>query len=479
MQVAIRWASRRHHRRASAIAGRAAAAVAALTGSLLGIDGVVVSDGTPEMQSARSAAATCTSVRRAIRLVVKSRRRLVREAICGCLTGQPEFSVVGQATSVDTLAELCTLRRPDVALVDAVELTVSKMDVLRQVRSSAPGTELVVTYAEVSPQALEIAMANGITQLVPCSRGLDAVLRRVRACARPAGRQRPDGLALTDYDVEVASLLSAGRSVRDMAEVLKISPRTVENHKRRLYAKLGVGSSSHAVSRAVGLGMIGQSPTERVPQEGASPLVVVHGREHANVDVVMQALIAARFPVVRTRSVIQPGRDHWASWQRGPIVSVLVDPTYDDWLAPATLGAHPIVVLSTEPDLPTFIDLLLRGARGMVRGEDVGTDLASVLSGVVRGYLVVDAAQLDNLAGWMAVRLAAGSSAVPTLTHREQDILGLLASGHTIRQTAQALGVTAKTVENAQGHLFRKLGARNRAEALALAYRLGMLDLDS
>lgn len=415
-----------------------------------------------------------------IRLVVKSRRRLVREAICGCLAGRAEFSVVGQTGSIDALAKLCTLSRPDVVLVDAVELTVPKVEALRRVRSAAPGIEVVVTYAEVSAQALVVAAAVGITQLMPCSRGLDAVLRTVRECARPAGRRQPDGLALTGHDVRVVSLLSSGRGVRDMADVLQVSPRTVENQKRRLYAKLGVSSASHAVSRAVSLGLIGQTPAEQTHlQEGRSPLVVVHGPDRSGVDAVMRALIAARLPVVRTRTVGEPSRDHWARWQRASVVAVLVDPTYDEWLAPASLGARPIVVLSAEPDLPTLVDMLLRGVRALVRAEDVATDLASVLSVVVRGYLAVDAVQVEHLAGWMAIRLAAGSSAVPVLTSREHDILSLLARGRTIRQTAQALGIAAKTVENTQGHLFRKLGARNRAEAVALAYRLGLLDLDS
>lgn len=415
-----------------------------------------------------------------IRLVVKSRRRLVREAICGWLASQAEFSVVGQTGSIDALAKLCTLSRPDVALVDTVELTVPKVKALQRVRSAAPGTEVVVTYAEASPQALAVAAAVGITQLVPSSHGLDAVLRRLRECARPAGRRRPDGLALTGYDVRVVSLLSSGRGVRDMADVLKVSPRTVENRKRRLYTKLGVASASHAVSRAVSLGVIGQPPAEQThPQEGRSPLVVVIGPDRSDVDAVMRALIAARLPVVRTRKAGDSGRDHWARWQRGPFVAVLVDPTYDDWLESASLGARPIVVLSAEPDLPTFVHMLQRGARAVVRAEDVATDLASVLSLVVRGYLAVDAVQVEHLVGWVAVRLAAGSSVMPVLTSREHDILSLLASGRTIRQTGQALGITAKTVENAQGHLFRKLGARNRAEAVALAYRLGLLDLDS
>jgi DNA-binding CsgD family transcriptional regulator len=64
----------------------------------------------------------------------------------------------------------------------------------------------------------------------------------------------------------------------------------------------------------------------------------------------------------------------------------------------------------------------------------------------------------------------------PKLTARERDILDLIALGNTIRQTARALGIAAKTVENTQARLFRKLGARNRAETLTIAERWGLID---
>jgi DNA-binding NarL/FixJ family response regulator len=67
--------------------------------------------------------------------------------------------------------------------------------------------------------------------------------------------------------------------------------------------------------------------------------------------------------------------------------------------------------------------------------------------------------------------------AMPELTARECDILRSIASGHTVRQTARQLGIAEKTVENTQGHLFRKLGARNRAGALSAAHALGLLEL--
>ena len=50
-----------------------------------------------------------------------------------------------------------------------------------------------------------------------------------------------------------------------------------------------------------------------------------------------------------------------------------------------------------------------------------------------------------------------------------------MAQGHSIRQTARALGIAPKTVENVQTRLFRKLGVRNRSGALAVAERFGLL----
>ena len=44
-----------------------------------------------------------------------------------------------------------------------------------------------------------------------------------------------------------------------------------------------------------------------------------------------------------------------------------------------------------------------------------------------------------------------------------------------MKQTALALGISAKTVENLQGRLFRKLGVRNRAQAVAAVYERSLL----
>jgi len=97
---------------------------------------------------------------------------------------------------------------------------------------------------------------------------------------------------------------------------------------------------------------------------------------------------------------------------------------------------------------------------------------------VSQGYLVADSLPMRSLIG--VVRPGSGQRTteggeLPELTARESDILQSVARGYSIRQTGRALGISPKTVESIQTRLFRKLGVRNRAAALAVADALGLL----
>jgi DNA-binding NarL/FixJ family response regulator len=191
---------------------------------------------------------------------------------------------------------------------------------------------------------------------------------------------------------------------------------------------------------------------------------------------VARALLGAALPFVRVHVPTPLDHEHWALWQRGPLVTLLIDPSYDDWNVPDAVGGPAMVVLSREPDLPTLIDALLRGAHALLPVRNIVDDLAAVLPAVARGFVAIDGAHLDDVAGWMTMRQAGRAVGMPALTARERDILRSMATGNTIRQTAREYGITAKTVENTQARLYRKLGVHNRTEALTIAHRLGLLD---
>ena len=60
------------------------------------------------------------------------------------------------------------------------------------------------------------------------------------------------------------------------------------------------------------------------------------------------------------------------------------------------------------------------------------------------------------------------------LTPREQEVLRLLAAGESNRQIARRLGLSPHTIERHVANLYRKIGARGRADATAYALRSGL-----
>jgi DNA-binding NarL/FixJ family response regulator len=70
-------------------------------------------------------------------------------------------------------------------------------------------------------------------------------------------RQRP---VLTPRQVEVVQLIARGHTSHEIAIELGVRPKTVENYKQRVFARLGVQNQAHAVARSVRLGLVGDAP---------------------------------------------------------------------------------------------------------------------------------------------------------------------------------------------------------------------------
>jgi two-component system, NarL family, nitrate/nitrite response regulator NarL len=289
---------------------------------------------------------------------------------------------------------------------------------------------------------------------------------------------------LTHREMIIVFLMSAGHTAPEIAKLLELRPRTVENHKRHIYEKLGVGSQSHAVAKAIWLGLLqpgrprtlplrGPDRPQQAGEPGRATLAVLLGPAGQGRNAVARLLISERVPLVIVQQREELIRDHWVWWHRGPIVVVLVDPEPEDWSPTISLGAPTVVIRSHDVSEQLAVaDALARQASGLVAMADVATGLSPILSVAAQGLLVMSWRYAEARLKWTSTQ----SSAEPQLTARECDILGSIALGHTVRQTARTLGIATKTVENTQARLFRKLGARNRMEALTIADTWGLID---
>jgi DNA-binding NarL/FixJ family response regulator len=65
-----------------------------------------------------------------------------------------------------------------------------------------------------------------------------------------------------------------------------------------------------------------------------------------------------------------------------------------------------------------------------------------------------------------------------SLTPREQEVMRLLAEGFAVREIAEKLYISPKTVENHRSNIMRKLGLHSAIELVKYAARLGLIDVD-
>jgi DNA-binding NarL/FixJ family response regulator len=284
---------------------------------------------------------------------------------------------------------------------------------------------------------------------------------------------QPAAWRLTPREMMIVFLLGAGRTTAEIAALLGSRPRTVENRKRHIYDKLGVGSEGQAVAMAVRLGLIPSGRQRSAGEPGRPALIVLMGPASEDRDEIAQVLVRERIPFVTVVQSDGLTRDDWVMSHQGSLVVVLVDPTEQDWLVANPLRAPVVEICSHDvSERLAVVGAMARKAGGLVAKADAAACLSPALAATAQGMLVVSRRYATALMRWAP----APSSAAPRLTARERDILDAIARGQTIRQAARSLGIATKTVENIQTILFRKLGARNRRDALTIADGWGLIE---
>jgi len=148
-------------------------------------------------------------------------------------------------------------------------------------------------------------------------------------------------------------------------------------------------------------------------------------------------------------------------------VTLLVNPAPQDWLSAEDLGRPIVLVDSKRREGRALVGAILAGAEAVFDADCPPEPIAAAVDVVAEGGTYLRPDQVRLLAD--AARSLESERHLPPirLTSRETDILESIGRGESVKQTALALGISSKTVENLQGRLFRKLEARNRAQAVA------------
>jgi len=136
-----------------------------------------------------------------------------------------------------------------------------------------------------------------------------------------------------------------------------------------------------------------------------------------------------------------------------------------------------VVVLTTYADDRSVIDALRAGALGYLTKDAGAAEIQQALHRVADGQAALDPAVQLHLVEAIADGPPPGPSPGPLpdgLTPREAEVLTLIAAGLSNAEIAQRLVVSEATVKSHVNHMLAKIGARDRAQAVAYAYRRGL-----
>ena len=136
------------------------------------------------------------------------------------------------------------------------------------------------------------------------------------------------------------------------------------------------------------------------------------------------------------------------------------------------------IALTTYADDASVLGALRAGARGYLTKDAGAEEIRDAVLAVARGDVALDpAAQRQVVAALSEPATAPGAPVLELpdeLTPREAEVLALIAEGLTNSEIAERLVVSAATVKSHVNHIFAKIGARDRAQAVVYAYANGI-----
>jgi DNA-binding NarL/FixJ family response regulator len=192
------------------------------------------------------------------------------EALKVCL--ERTYSLVGVVGDGRAMVEEAIRVKPDAVIVDVGMPCLNGLDAAKRVQQKTPTAKFIFLTAQDAPNmaaaALELGPIGFLNTHSPASellKAIDHVLRgecylgqemRPTDWVTAKSRGRRFWTEMTPRQRDVAQLLAEGRSAKEIAELLDVSPRTVEFHKQQIKDCFNLKSNADLVLFALKRGLI-------------------------------------------------------------------------------------------------------------------------------------------------------------------------------------------------------------------------------
>jgi DNA-binding NarL/FixJ family response regulator len=205
------------------------------------------------------------------RVLLVDDHAVVRQGLAELINDQPDLVVCGEADSPPDALRVVAETRPDVAIVDISLKSGDGIELCRQVHEQWPDVALLVLSMHDEGLYAERALRAGAMGYVMKQEPQETVMTAIRRILKGethlsdpmaarllrsfSGRRDSADVQplerLSDRELQVFRLIGQGRSVKDIADELFLSPKTVETHKEHIKRKLNLDSSNDLLRYAI------------------------------------------------------------------------------------------------------------------------------------------------------------------------------------------------------------------------------------
>ena len=212
------------------------------------------------------------------KLLLVEDHAILRDGLRTILSGYEEFEIVGEAGDGLIALTQCQKYHPDLVLLDLSLPKLDGIEVLREIKKNWPKIAVLVLTMHRSKQYLHASLAAGANGYCLKDIQLDELLHALRTVRqgriyisremrcfleKPSSSgpnhtssDQEEAVSLTKREKEILHLVAQGHTNPQIAKLLSISERTVDNHCTNLRNKIGVNSKQALAAYAVRAGMV-------------------------------------------------------------------------------------------------------------------------------------------------------------------------------------------------------------------------------
>lgn len=207
-----------------------------------------------------------------VRTLVVEDQGMFRAFLLKWFAEQRGFEVVGDAGSAEDGLRLAREREPELMLVDLNLPRMDGLDFVRAVRQTRPEVRSLILTSLTDPLAITRIRESGVEGYLEKDASPEELEEAVHAVAsgrsyfsrrfrdalnREGGNPSAVGKILSRREQQVLAHVLAGKTSKEIGELIGLSIRTVEFHRSNVMAKLGAGNFPELVVQARARGVMG------------------------------------------------------------------------------------------------------------------------------------------------------------------------------------------------------------------------------